>query len=512
MILRGSPNGRQNQNGLVERAWQTIGNMGRAFITDMQMPRTFWYWALRQSTQVLNYIPCTVEGISTTPHELVYGVKPDLRVLFRMFSTGYFRHLRDGVHNRSGISDSKSMQGIALGRCRKSDGMIFYCPHNKQLYTSSDYKLDEGRHTPNTFNLQYDGGIFVGLYNHGSPNSSVEPFPEGTSVLFPLQSHCDQNQTIQMRGTVISVPIPSNHSQLLMSDTDASPYVLRLVDGSIHKVSLDFLASIVDSPSSTSNKIRFPTWLGNSQKVMYLKDGVYVKGHMEWDIDNSIWRFSQRRRNGTELFGVTLPNFCLSFQRYIDDGTLLPGWHGGKNFYLAGLSSHVSATDLKCLIPPGSVNKALYSRNPDRQIWYDSYKEEYDGLSLNDTFDIEDEYLHLCKLHGVRAIPSMCTFTVKRTNGVPTRAKSRIVVLGNFDTRPWTKSDCFSPVVSIPMVRLLTALTVHNKRTVKQGDCKFAFIQATLPDNELTIVKPPVGCPFSGPRKYWRLKKSLYGL
>ncbi len=62
------------------------------------------------------------------------------------------------------------------GSLQKSDGMIFYCPHNKQLCTSSDYKLNEGWHTTNTFNLQYDDGIFEGLYNHGSPNSSVEPF------------------------------------------------------------------------------------------------------------------------------------------------------------------------------------------------------------------------------------------------------------------------------------------------------------------------------------------------
>ena len=54
VLLRGAPNGHQNQNGLVERAWQTITNMGRAFITDMQMPRQYWYWALRQSVQVLN--------------------------------------------------------------------------------------------------------------------------------------------------------------------------------------------------------------------------------------------------------------------------------------------------------------------------------------------------------------------------------------------------------------------------------------------------------------------------
>jgi hypothetical protein len=181
---------------------------------------------------------------------------------------------------------------------------------------------------------------------------------------------------------------------------------------------------------------------------------------------------------------------------------------------LAGSAQHVSANTLQCHLPPGSLLKALCSRNFDRSIWLDSYKEEYDGLISNNTFDIisEQDYKELARHHGIKAIPSMCTFTVKKTNGVPTCAKSRIVILGNFDPRQWTKSDCFSPVVSIPMVRLLTALAVHNKCTVKQGDCKFAFIQACLPDNEITIVKPPVGCPFSGPRQYWRLKKSLYGL
>jgi len=100
---------RQNQNSLVEQAWETATNMAQAFITDMQMPKNFWYWALCQSIQVMNYIPCTVSGMSTTPHELVYGTKPDLHVLFRLFSTGYFRKLKDSSYHRSGISTSTSM-------------------------------------------------------------------------------------------------------------------------------------------------------------------------------------------------------------------------------------------------------------------------------------------------------------------------------------------------------------------------------------------------------------------
>jgi len=199
----------------------------------MQMPKNFWYWALHQSIQVMNYIPCTVSGVSTTPHELVYGVKPDLRILFRLFSTGYFRKTKDSTLHRSGVSTSTSMQGIALGRYRKTGDMLFYSPHSKEIITSSDYKLDEGRHTPTAFNLSYDGGIFVGLYNHNG-STSFEPYPEGTSLFYPIKLNQSDKHTTAMRGTVISVPIPSPQSGLPVSDKEASPYIIRLIDGSIH--------------------------------------------------------------------------------------------------------------------------------------------------------------------------------------------------------------------------------------------------------------------------------------
>ena len=79
------------------------------------------------------------------------------------------------------------MQGIAIGRCRKSYGLLFYCPHTKHTYSSSDYKLDEGRSTPNTFNLKYDGGIFVGLYDQNSCHTAVEPYPEELTFRFKLK-------------------------------------------------------------------------------------------------------------------------------------------------------------------------------------------------------------------------------------------------------------------------------------------------------------------------------------
>lgn len=82
----------------------------------MQMPRAYWFWALRHANQVANYIPCKVEGELTTSFELVHGVKPDYRILFRLFSTVYWRVERDGARERDGVAEALSKQGIAIGR------------------------------------------------------------------------------------------------------------------------------------------------------------------------------------------------------------------------------------------------------------------------------------------------------------------------------------------------------------------------------------------------------------
>ena len=114
---------------------------------------------------------------------------------------------------------------------------------------------------------------------------------------------------------------------------------------------------------------------------------------------------------------------------------------------------------------------------------------------MNDTMEImsEEDYHRWSRLSGRHAIPSMTVFTVKMDSlGRPLRAKSRIVVLGNKDPVAWSKADCYAPVASLPIVRLLTALAVNSKRTLKQGDCKNAFVQANLPPEEETVVRQEV--------------------
>ena len=107
----------------------------------------------------------------------------------------------------------------------------------------------------------------------------------------------------------------------------------------------------------------------------------------------------------------------------------------------------------------------------------------------------------------------MAVATIKYDEfGHPKRAKYRIVALGNLESHKWTKSECYAPVMSLMELRLMVAMAIKHKRNLKSGDVKQAFVQACLPPEEQYIVKPPVGCPYTPPGTYLKLKRTLYGL
>jgi hypothetical protein len=108
----------------------------------------FWFHVIQHAMRICNIFPCKVNGELTTAHELAYGIKPDYRVLFRLFSVGYFKAYKDGDRFRDGIGEAQSKQGIAIGHNRLTNAMEFYCPHTKTITPAADFTLDEARSTP----------------------------------------------------------------------------------------------------------------------------------------------------------------------------------------------------------------------------------------------------------------------------------------------------------------------------------------------------------------------------
>ena len=107
----------------------------------------------------------------------------------------------------------------------------------------------------------------------------------------------------------------------------------------------------------------------------------------------------------------------------------------------------------------------------------------------------------------------MCVLVVKHDkDGKPSRAMSRIVILGNFEDKLYEKSQRYAPVPKYSSLSLLSAKCVGDKRVIQQGDCKHTFCNAHLPDDEKMAIIPPVGDPAYNKDEYWLLNKTLYRL
>ena len=247
---------------------------------------------------------------------------------------------------------------------------------------------------------------------------------------------------------------------------------------------------------------------------MFFHKNNYFKGWLSYNDTEGEegWEFQICKRNGDIRWKIKVPNLLSQHSMMIDTKMVLPGWSNSVRQIIA-TARHVSAQHLNILSAPATLSKALADSYPDRSIRLASYLEEIQGLLRMSTFTVisEAEYKKLVKEHGIFAIPTMCVLTIKFDgHGDPVRAKSRTVALGNLETTDYTKGDCYAPVASHYAVRLVLCLAILSNRLLKQGDCKNAFVQSELDD--LIVVRPPAGCPYSAPNTYWPLNKSLYGL
>ena len=234
-------------------------------------------------------------------------------------------------------------------------------------------------------------------------------------------------------------------------------------------------------------------------------NGAFHKGYLQHTPDAGFAFVVRRNPRSLRVdWSVPLPDFKQRWTTLVGENVLVPG-HTMVSSFLRPSSSRtahsanfVSAKNLLSPCPP-SLIKALDPSNPDRDTWLRSYNEETDGLVANDMYEriSEKRYLALRRANVIpKAIPSMCVLVVKPDkDGNPSRAKSRIAVLGNYEEACYTKSQRYAPVLKQTSLRLLVSEAVRHKRVLQQGDCKNTFCQAVLPDDERIAVRPPVGDP-----------------
>ena len=506
-IISSVPAGKQRSNGICERSWRSLLRMSRSWLLSNLMPTKFWFHALKRAAEVSNYLPIKIDNELTTPFELVYNRKPDLRNLFPLFSIAYIRRSRDATTNRLTFH-STSLRCICIGRDDTSTQLEFFHPPSRQLIYSDDFVLDKNLCSGPAFNMDYDGGLYLNKYRDYQDDENISPFPPHHSMFVQTSS---------------SPPSFTPCTILRIPDKYGDSYTVKYHNGDIHQHGhwdlYDYDPSSPDFSNSTSDKI-LPSWITHECNATIFLPTMDQPKHGQLLHAKDKWLF--RSGKGPSLKFIELVDFEAVARDMIKQFTLFQGHRKFKDIIhlrsviqlKKAVANHVSAKGLSSLVSPSSV-QAHSSLNPtDKSIWDQAYLEELNGLKANNTWDTitEDEYNSI--RHKVKALlPTMAISTIKfDSDGKPKRAKYRIVALGNLDRVHWTKGDVYAPVMSMIELRLLTSIAIRNRCTLKCGDVKQAFVQATLPNEELYVLRPPQGCLDTNPTDLWKLNKSLYGL
>jgi hypothetical protein len=177
--------------------------MACAYITEKQMPRAFWFYAITHTARMMNAVPGKHSSWLASPFLLVHGVGHNKRTLVPLFSLPFFHHEKDGNIQRL-KHQAHMMNGSVIGCCLTSNTLLIYNPCNKQYYKPESYRLDL-YHLPGLAypSIKYDGGLFVSLLCDDNPHfeENTPPAPEwnastpsptcfipALSWIFPFQS------------------------------------------------------------------------------------------------------------------------------------------------------------------------------------------------------------------------------------------------------------------------------------------------------------------------------------
>jgi hypothetical protein len=212
--VNAAPSNHQDRNGLAKRHWQTMTAMAHSWLASAELPAKFWYYAVKRAAKVCNYFLYKLEdGTWSTLLELAHNIKPDLRVLFKMFGLAAVRRERIG-NSQLGKFETQTIPMIAVGRCSNSNGLLFYNPENGTFVSFVDYIFQLHATSGAHFNYKYQAGTFI--YRIDKTNSIFAPtFKVDSQVL--VHTHSPPSL-----ATVIGIPT----SWTTLAETFFSLYVL----------------------------------------------------------------------------------------------------------------------------------------------------------------------------------------------------------------------------------------------------------------------------------------------
>jgi hypothetical protein len=370
-----APAKRQSANKLVESHWKVMVHMACTYLTEKQMPWSFWFYAIMHTTRLMNTVPGKHSGLLASPFLLIHGVGHDKRTWIPIFSLCYFHHERDGNLQRS-KHQAHTMDGIVIGRLPTSNALLVYNPRNKQYYKPDSYRMDPYRLPGSAYpDIKYNGGLFCSLLCDDNPHYE-EKYPPGTRV-----ERMDPATNMLLSGTVMDIPFSVNVSNASSTDARNCPYMILFNNITTASIPLSEMASLIPppcvSPSIPSGTdALLPPFLQLNSQITFEHGGQFHKGFLGQRDGVYQFSFKSHVNKRKEEWGVPLPNLPSTWIVLCVGGILIPG-HISHSFLQSPsfstpmtferVASVVSTVNLHWDCPP-SLLTALADSHPDREV------------------------------------------------------------------------------------------------------------------------------------------------
>ena len=529
----------QNQNSVVERMFGTLFGMVRKMLADPQLPAKYWDYALAAAVWIKNRTATRSLQNGITPFEVFWKKKPDLSYL-RVFGSPCYVHvdasLRQKLDSRVikclfiGYSDNhKAWKCLDLKTGREL--ITITASFNERLSdkTPSLTLLQQPQPADLQLELLEDKYLKVPVTNC---DSEMFQTPEKKKAEEPKKSPEEKKaavpkQTLKPRGIKLWTPIAGEPNEGELDEKFYRlPSDMNLVELADHfgVDSHDYSRFIRKfKPFGDGEKWRQPLLPHKLTRstFRFLKLGKLCKGtdvpspvgsHLFGEEDDEPFSFNDVE---VGVFGITDDDNECSTEMLQDELAAISHSCLEQHFGLHSMDT------------PTSFKQAV--TGPESAAWKKSMTREIDELIKNGTWKMVD------KPDGAFVVNSKWVYRIKElSDGTVDRLKSRLVAMGNTQTKGVNYDLIFSPVVRFATVRMVIAIAAMNDWELHQMDVSNAFTTCDLVEDDPIFLRVPQGyAEFTGasqadlkPNGYLKsgefgsnraekvleLKKSLYGL
>lgn len=172
----------QQQNGVAERAWNTLVDTARSLLASSGLGKQFWGLALRHAANVRNLVPTSAKD-AAVPFELLTGKPADISGL-RKFGCPAFVHVERESRRKW---DNKARRGVYVGFSLQSKTDLVYFANTNTIVESMHCDFDEDGQQPVV--VVGEEGVNSNAATSAAGTSSASGVPITIDVLLPAYRH-----------------------------------------------------------------------------------------------------------------------------------------------------------------------------------------------------------------------------------------------------------------------------------------------------------------------------------